>query len=171
MPCALGSLTFQSTHFNPPIDNPLWDHSYTTWDPSAYSNGPLQIGYQGYVAPSCVGFIEACEIIDIPIVEELNAGNNTGVKQGTGNLDGRLRRSSAFDSYYQQAKDRPNLDVLHDSNVERIVFDTSGATPRATGLQFTDHLTGEFFVVSASKEVIISGGAFASPQLLIVSVS
>lgn len=64
------------------------------------------------MAPSCVGFIEACEAINIPIVEDLNTGNGTGVKQGTGNLDGRLRRSSAFDSYYQQAKGRPNLDVL-----------------------------------------------------------
>lgn len=123
------------------------------------------------MAPSCVGFIEACEAINIPIVEDLNTGNGTGVKQGTGTLDGRLRRSSAFDSYYKQAKDRPNLDVLHDAFVERLVFETSDNGPaRATGVQFTDHLTGEFFVVEASKEVIVSGGAFASPQMLMVSV-
>jgi choline dehydrogenase len=162
----------QSTHFNPPIENPEWDHSYTTWDPSAYGDGPLEIGYQGYVAPSCVAFIEACEAIGIPIVEDLNTGNSTGVKQGTGHLDGRLRRSSAFDSYYQQAKHRSNLDVLHDATVEKIRFETleDGST-RATGVQFTDHLTGEFFVISVTKEVILAGGAFASPQILMVSVS
>ena len=123
------------------------------------------------MAPSCVGFIEACEAINIPIVEDLNTGNNTGVKQGTGTFDGRLRRSSAFDGYYQQAKDRPNLDVLHDAVVERIHFDTGdNGTSRATGVQFTDHLTGEFFVVEVSKEVILAGGAFATPQILMVSV-
>lgn len=123
------------------------------------------------MAPSCVGFIEACEAINIPIVEDLNTGNGTGVKQGTGTLDGRLRRSSAFDSYYKQAKDRQNLDVLHDAVVEKLVFETSdNGTNRATGVQFTDHLTGEFFVVEASKEVIVSGGAFASPQMLMISV-
>lgn len=165
------TLTYKSTHFNPPIDNPDWDHSYTTWDPSAYGDGTLQIGYQGYVPPSNVAFIEACEAIDIPIVEELNNGNNTGVKQGTGNLDARLRRSSAFDSYYQQAKGRPNLDVLHDTSVEKIHFDTTdNGSPRASGVQFTDHLTGEFFIISASKDIIVAGGAFASPQILMVSV-
>lgn len=123
------------------------------------------------MAPSCVGFIEACEAINIPIVEELNTGNSTGVKQGTGTFDSRLRRSSAFDGYYQQAKDRPILDVLHDAVVEKIHFDTGdNGTSRASGVQFTDHLTGEFFVVEASKEVILAGGAFDTPQMLMVSV-
>jgi choline dehydrogenase-like flavoprotein len=107
-------------------------------------------------------------------VEDLNTGNSTGVKQGTGNLDSQLRRSSAFDSYYQQAKGRPNLDVLHDATVEKIIFSTTrnngNGTKRASAVQFTDHLSGEFFVVEASKEIILAGGAFASPQMLMVSV-
>ena len=140
-----------------------------TWDPDAYSDGPLQIGYQGYVPPSNVAFIEACEVIDIPIVEDLNTGNNTGVKGGTGFLDGRLRRSSAFDSYYKQAEGRPNLDVLHDATVEKIHFEKTDNGTRASGVQFTDHLTGEFFVVEASKDIIVAGGAFASPEILMIS--
>jgi choline dehydrogenase len=108
-------------------------------------------------------------------VEDLNTGNSTGVKQGTGNLDSRLRRSSAFDSYYQQAKNRPNLDVLHDATVEKLIFSSTGnsgnETKRASAVQFTDHLSGEFFVVEARKEIIVAGGAFASPQMLMVSVS
>lgn len=100
------------------------------------------------MSPSCVGFIEACEAINIPIVEELNSGNNTGVKQGTGNLDGRLRRSSAYDSYYKQAEDRGNLDVLYNAVVQAIHFEKSdNGTTRAYGIQFTDEATGNFYIV------------------------
>jgi choline dehydrogenase len=119
-----------------------------------------------------VGFIKACGVINVPIVEELNNGNNTGVKQGTGCLDSRYRRSSSFDSYYKQATNRLNLDVLHDAPVQSILFTNNATgTPTANGVVFMDGPTGLVHNVAAKKEVILSLGAFHSPQLLMVSVS
>lgn len=131
----------------------------------------MEIGFQGFVPDSNIGFIQACEAINVPIVDELNNGNNTGVKQGTGCLDSRLRRSSSFDAFYRQAQNRSNLDVLHYATVTSIQFSTSDdGNITATGVVFTDQQSGLFHSVNATKEVILSMGAYNTPQLLMVSV-
>ncbi|KIX93843.1 uncharacterized protein Z520_10468 [Fonsecaea multimorphosa CBS 102226] len=163
-------LSVKQTHFNPPNFNDSFDHSFQTWDPTAYSNGELQIAFQGFVPDSNVGFIRAGEAIGIPIVNELNNGNNTGVKQGTGCFDSRLRRSSSYDAFYKPVQNRTNLDVLHYASVTSIQFTKdSNGTSRATGVSFTDQPTGQFITVNAAKEVIVTMGAFNTPQLLMIS--
>lgn len=122
--------------------------------------------------PSNPGFIRAGEAIGIPIVNELNSGNNTGVKQGTGTFDSRLRRSSSYEAFYVPVQNRTNLDVLHYAAVTGIQFtQSSNGTSIATGVSFTDQPTGQFITVNATREVIVAMGAFNSPQLLMISVS
>ncbi|WYZ37073.1 hypothetical protein EsH8_II_000579 [Colletotrichum jinshuiense] len=165
-------LFIKSTHFNPPHDHEVrgFDVSYKTHDPSAYADGPLELGFQGYVPASGIGFIEAAsEALQVPIVEDYNTGNSTGVKQGTGHLDANFRRSSSYDSFLKKALGRKNLDVLYYAPVWKINFDESGDKPRAEGVAFMDHPTGFVHEVKARKEVIVSAGAFNSPQLLMVS--
>ncbi|KAH7369999.1 glucose-methanol-choline oxidoreductase [Rhexocercosporidium sp. MPI-PUGE-AT-0058] len=157
------------THFNAPNLANDFDHSYQTWDPTAYSSGPLEIGFQGYVPPSNVAFIEACSAANIPLVHELNSGNNTGVKQGTGCLDARFRRSSSWDAFGKEARGRDNLDILHWAVVQSLSFEHSEQGKRASGVVFVDEPTGRVHVIKARKEVIVSMGAFHSPQLMMVS--
>lgn len=166
----------QSTHLNEPENAEYaqingFDQTFQTYDASAYGDGPLQLSYQGYVPDSNVGFMRSLEAVNVPVVNELNAGNATGVKQGLGTLDSTLRRSGSFDSFYRQAENRSNLDVLFNAPVSELVLDTEGDTPTATGVVFVDQNTGLIHQVSASKEVILSMGAFHSPQMLMLSVS
>ena len=119
---------------------------------------------------SNIGFIHACEAANIPIVNELNTGNGTGVKQGTGCLDSRYRRSSSYDGFYKRAADRPNLAVLHDAPVTQILTSNINGNVTANGVVFIDEPTGLIHSVKARKEVILSMGAFHSPQLLMISV-
>ena len=88
-----------------------------------------------------------------------------------------LRRSSSYDSFYQQARNRTNLRVLHDAPVTGIAFEesssgnsTSGGRPRAIGVSYIEQRTGFVRQARARNEVILSMGAFHSPQLLMVSV-
>lgn len=128
-------------------------------------------------------FVVACsEAVDIPIVEDLNSGVGQGVKLGTATVNSALRRSSSYDSFYQQARNRTNLRVLFNSPVTGIAFSnsesdnttssgngTTEALPRAIGVSYIQHSTGFVKQARARKEVIVSMGAFHTPQLLMVS--
>ncbi|KAH7375592.1 alcohol dehydrogenase [Plectosphaerella cucumerina] len=163
-------LFIKGTHYNPQDPSKGFDDTYKTHDPSAYSDGPLEISHQGWVPAAGIGFMNACaEALGIPIVQDYNTGNSTGIKQGTATLDGNYLRSSSYDGYLKKAIDRPNLDVLYYAPVRRILFDHSGEKPKATGFEFIDHPTGRVHRVSACKEAIVAMGAFQSPQLLMVS--
>ncbi|KAI3391622.1 hypothetical protein diail_7023 [Diaporthe ilicicola] len=72
------------------------------------------------------------------------------------------------------------LTVRQNSHVTKVVFNQTGTTPRATGVEFLDgqHLyrasplsgaSGTPGSATATKEVILSGGAFNTPQILKLS--
>ncbi|WZH39179.1 alcohol dehydrogenase [Fusarium acuminatum] len=162
-------LFIKGTHFNPQNESKGFDDTYKTFDSKAYGDGPLEIAYQGYVPETSVAFMNACAAANIPVVKDYNTGNSTGVKQGTATLDKHLLRSSSYDGYLKKALGRKNLDVLYYAPVQELLSDTSGEKPKVTGVRFMDHPTGRMHQVHASKEVIVSMGAFQSPQLLMVS--
>ena len=76
-------------------------------------------------------------------------------------------RSYAANAYYKPNAARSNLHVLTGALVTKVDFDSSKETLLATGLTFT--VDGKKYKVSAKREVILSAGAFQSPQLLELS--
>jgi choline dehydrogenase len=85
-------------------------------------------------------------------------------------MDSQYRRSSSYNSYYMQARDRPNLKVLEMSPVHQIILEKAGDTVVATGVVYNDYASGQTLNVTATKEVILSAGALKTPQLLMLSV-
>ncbi|KAL3840814.1 hypothetical protein ACJIZ3_025405 [Penstemon smallii] len=64
------------------------------------------------------------------------------------------------------------LNVLVHATVQKIVFDTSGKKPRATGVIFKDEKGKTHRAILSKRvesEVIVSSGAIGSPQLLLIS--
>ncbi|WP_419813863.1 GMC family oxidoreductase [Glacieibacterium sp.] len=85
--------------------------------------------------------------------------------EGAGMYDSTIRngsRWSAARAYLDPAKSRPNLEIRTGVQVERVTF----AGRRATGVAYTRASQPE--TVSA-REVVLCGGAVASPQLLMLS--
>ena len=74
------------------------------------------------------------------------------------------KRCSTAKAYLVPALDRENLTVLTDTNVNKINV-TDG---KASGVQCID-ANGKDFFIEASKEVLLSSGAFGSPQILLRS--
>ncbi|KAJ0418653.1 GMC oxidoreductase-domain-containing protein [Aspergillus carlsbadensis] len=73
------------------------------------------------------------------------------------------KRSYAGRDYYEVNSSRPNLKLLCEANVNKVLLDGT----RATGVSFA--FQGQEYEVSAKREVIVCGGTIKSPQILELS--
>jgi choline dehydrogenase-like flavoprotein len=79
-------------------------------------------------------------------------------------------RQSTSRAYLKPVMDRKNLNVVIHSQVTKILFSTSWlgkSPPRATGVEYVRN--GKTHKAEAKKEVILSGGAYNSPHVLMLS--
>ncbi|KAK6361334.1 hypothetical protein TWF730_005068 [Orbilia blumenaviensis] len=76
-------------------------------------------------------------------------------------------RSYAATAYYAPNSGRPNLSVFTGALVKKIVITNVGSQVVATGIQFLKDGTTTTLV--ATREVIVSAGAYGSPQILELS--
>ena len=72
-------------------------------------------------------------------------------------------RSSTSNAYIKPAKNRPNLTILTDVLVQRVILKSKVAT----GIEYL--IKGEARVINANIEVILCAGSIGSPQLLQLS--
>ncbi|ARN19663.1 glucose-methanol-choline oxidoreductase [Piscinibacter gummiphilus] len=126
------------------------------------TGGPINVTYPRHQSPFNDLFIAAAGTQGIPANPDYNGGVQTGafqyeVTQKNG------ERCSAAKGYLTPNLSRPNLRVVTRAVSSRIVFDDG----RAVGVDF--HQGNEAAHVRARREVIVAGGAFGSPQLLMLS--
>lgn len=75
------------------------------------------------------------------------------------------RRASAAKAFLHRFKDRTNLHILPHSRVTKINID-----PKTKTAQSVEYVRNRLkYTVKARKEIIVSAGAFSSPQLLMLS--
>lgn len=106
--------------------------------------------------------VDAMTATGIPRNDDFNGAEQVG----TGLYQLTQRRGSRWttaDGYLTPARKRPNLTVWTDSTVHRVQI----AEGRASGVVV--ERDGQVQTVRAGSEVILSTGAFASPQLLMLS--
>ncbi len=126
------------------------------------ADGPLTVSDLRFRNPFAQRFIDAAHAAGYPLNADFNGPEQEGVGfyQVT-HRDG-ARCSVARAYLYDQP--RRNLEIVTDATVLRIVFDgrrASGVTLARRG--------GEVRTLGARAEVIVAGGAFNSPQLLMCS--
>ena len=102
----------------------------------------------------------------IPKIAEFNRGDNSGnayfqMTQRRGS------RWSATKAFLDPAKARPNLTILTESHVQKLLFDHLSDEKRCTGIQVQTKRGIETF--DASREVLLSAGSIGSPQILQLS--
>jgi choline dehydrogenase-like flavoprotein len=129
--------------------------------------GPLQVADQRRPAAITEAFVQACAEAQIPATPDFNAppyegaGHYQVMQFHSGPRKG--ERCSAAAAWLHPVMDRPNLKVLTGMLARRVVLDGT----RATGVELGRG--ARRVVVSARREVIVSAGAFGSPQLLQLS--
>lgn len=107
-------------------------------------------------------FRQACIEAGIGATDDLNAADNEGFDVWQCIFKGG-RRHNTITNYLDAARLRANLTIQTNAHVTRVLFD--GTT--ATGIEYVadDSSTS----VGANHEVIVCAGAYASPQLLMLS--
>lgn len=112
--------------------------------------------------PLCEAFIKASEQAGHPRNDDFNGPSQEGA--GYYQLTARNgRRCSTAKGYLKPALKRANLKVVSQALATRILFEGK----RAVGVEYRQN--GQLFQARAAGEVVLSGGAFNSPQLLQLS--
>ena len=106
--------------------------------------------------------VEAGVQAGYPRTEDLNGYQQEGFGPMDRTVTKNGRRSSTARGYLDQAKKRPNLTIVTHALTDRVLFDGK----RAIGVTYLVGDSEERVEARARKEVIVSSGAIASPQLL-----
>lgn len=124
--------------------------------------GPLNVANLRSPSAMVERYLAACESIGVPRNPDLNGAEQFGaMATQVTQLNG--ERCSAAKGYLTPNLHRPNLTVLTAATTHRVLFEDQ----RAVGVEYG--MQGQVFQIRCRKEVILSAGAFGSPQILMLS--
>jgi choline dehydrogenase len=124
--------------------------------------GPLAVSDVSEPHPLCDAFIDAAEQAGHPRNDDFNGPKQEGAGYFQLTTKNGRRWSTAV-GYLRPAQKRPNLTTVSEALATRVLF----AGRRATGVEYRQG--DATHTAYADGEVILSGGAFNSPQLLQLS--
>ncbi len=108
-------------------------------------------------------FVEAAKQVNYPLNDDFNGAEQEGLGVYQVTQKNGERWSAARGYLFPYLGKRPNLHVVTQAKVSRIVVENG----RAVGVEYSHK--GQTIVVSVNKEVLLSAGAFQSPQVLMLS--
>ncbi len=126
------------------------------------TDGPLNVSDITEHHPVSDAVIAAGMEAGLPFNDDCNGASQDGISYFQLTVKNGRRWSAAM-AYLRPALKRPNLTVQTGAHAEKILFDGN----RAVGVRF--RVDGGSVVARARREVILSGGAVNSPQLLELS--
>jgi choline dehydrogenase-like flavoprotein len=136
-----------------------WEKGENAW---RGGDGPLAVIGTRNRDPLFDGWLDAAREVDWPFTEDYNGKDQEGfglaqwtIKNG--------RRGSASVAFLRPAMRRPNLTVETSALATRVLLEGS----RATGVEYARR--GRLEQAFAAREVLLAGGVFNSPQLLMLS--
>jgi len=130
-------------------------------------DGPLHVSDLRHSNPLSHAFIEAGQQAGFAGNSDFNGPQQQGFGLYQVTQKNAARCSSAV-AYLEPASKRANLTVITGALVGRVTFDSAGSTnPRANGVIYT--AGGKAYHQAAAREILLSGGAINSPQLLMLS--
>ena len=138
------------------------EHNVRGGDAYHGASGPLWVSDQKWPNPGSVAFVEAAAQLQLPRNTDFNGEEQAGfglyqVTQKNG------ERWSAARAYVQPKRGSKNLDVRIGVSVQRLVIKDG----RVTGVTYS--VGDKERTVTARGAVVLSAGAFNTPQLLMLS--
>jgi choline dehydrogenase len=144
---------------------PYFNRLETSWRGSSKHHGgvgPIGNALTDYPESLFPQLQQAAVNMGLPVCGDHHAESQQGISRIELTTRGG-RRASTARAYLYPAMSRPNLTVLTKAHVTRVVLEGK----RATGVEYLRG--GRLQRAHATREVVLSGGAFNSPQLLMLS--
>jgi choline dehydrogenase len=127
--------------------------------------GNLTVTTMDWKDPLCEAFMAGAISLGIPRNPDYNGAIQEGVSYAQRTIQNG-RRVSAATAFLHPARKRGNVDVRTHAHATEIIFEGK----RAVGVRYRrGGRNGTLHEVRASKEIILSGGTYNSPQLLQLS--
>lgn len=135
------------------------------WGANDYhgTGGPLNVAELRNKNPIAQAFIDSCVEQGEQPTQDFNGAEQEGVGWYQATQKNGLRCSAAAAYLHPVLKQRFNLDVIRNAHACRVVFEGD----RACGVEIIEN--DQRRILRARREVLVSAGAFASPQLLMLS--
>lgn len=139
-------------------------HQFEHLDPKYHSTkGELAVSFPSqFRTPFVEAFVEACAQVGIAENKDYNGAQQEGVSVIQTTIDGG-KRASAATAFLKPILKRKNLTVLTEAQVLKIEIENNVATAVKV------KQSGRVKKFAAHREIIVSAGAFHSPQLLLLS--
>ena len=126
-------------------------------------HGPLNVGELRSDNPYQKTFVEAAQQVGYPLNDDFNGAEQEGLGVYQVTQKNGERWSAARGYLLPYLGKRPNLHVITQAMVARIVIENG----RAVEVEYKHK--GQTTIINAKKEVLLSAGAFQSPQVLMLS--
>jgi len=124
-------------------------------------SGPLKVSRGTSHNPLHQAWLKAGQEAGYPFSEDMNGYQQEGVAYMDATIH-KGQRCSASVAYLHPALSRPNLETITNTLVTRIIFENK----KAVGLEIVENGVTKKI---RGEEIILSGGAINSPQLLLLS--
>jgi 4-pyridoxate dehydrogenase len=136
-----------------------WQDGESPW---RGADGPIAVQWGKTRDPIYDAWVEAARMTGLPVTDDYNGKQAEGFGRSQYSIRNGKRCSAAV-AFLRPAMGRKNLTVKVRAHATRVVM--QGA--RATGVEFVRN--GAMHKAHAAREVILCGGAFNTPQLLMLS--
>ncbi|GBE89411.1 GMC oxidoreductase [Sparassis latifolia] len=135
------------------------------------TSGPIHAAYPGYEMPLVGNWSATLSAAGVPPSSDPYNGNGWGSFVATSAINpSNWTRSYSRSAYIDPLPPRANLAILANATVTQIIFTNStNGNLTATSVQYASNRDAARNTVKVNKEVILSGGAIGSPQVLMLS--
>ena len=136
-----------------------WEEGENPW---RGGSGPVGTQWAKTDDPLYDAWLEAAESAGYPVTQDYNGAQQEGFGRGQYTIR-HGRRCSAATAYLKPARRRKNLTIVTGAHATRVLMQGT----RAAGIEYL--VDGKTRSATAEREVILAGGAFNTPQLLMLS--
>jgi len=132
-------------------------------EPYHGQDGELHITNRRWLSRHWQPFLESAAQLGVPRIADCNGSQQEGGALIQSTIRGGRRMSAARAFLSSGVRKRAGLTIKSDAHVHRVLIEGE----RATGVRYEQ--ADQIVTAHAEREVILSGGAYGSPQLLMLS--